>query len=188
MTIGLNRTQGTAATGVCVPSPEKSVRHEGAGNQWMRVPPEQWTVQLGSHPGGERSDPAVEAPGTMAASGGLAKPRAVTRVNPEQASKVQSRTPTRLIFGEGCHARGRSRQAHPSQSAGVVGMARGEGYLGNVGGPRRARGRGPRRHHGWRPVRASERPIVLAKPGNAGGGKGPHFGVLLKESRTRRLA
>jgi hypothetical protein len=36
--------------------------------------------------------------------------------------------------------------------------------------------------------RASERLIVLAKPGNAGGGKEPHFRVLLKKTRVRGLA
>jgi hypothetical protein len=41
---------------------------------------------------------------------------------------------------------------------------------------------------GCRSDRDSERPIVPKKPGNAGGGKGPHFRVLLKEARTRRLA
>jgi hypothetical protein len=41
---------------------------------------------------------------------------------------------------------------------------------------------------GQRFDRASERPIVLAKPGNAGGGKGPHFRVLLRKTRARRLA
>ena len=51
-----------------------------------------------------------------------------------------------------------------------------------------ARGRGPQRQLGWRSDRESERPILPLKPGNAGGGKGPHFGVLATELRRRRLA
>jgi hypothetical protein len=43
------------------------------------------------------------------------------------------------------------------------------------------------------PLRAVARsgvgePIVLMKLGNAGGGKGPHFGVLSMKPRRRRLA
>lgn len=34
----------------------------------------------------------------------------------------------------------------------------------------------------------SEEPIVLTKPGNAGGGKGLWFEVCSKETRGRRLA
>ena len=34
----------------------------------------------------------------------------------------------------------------------------------------------------------SEGPIVPSRPGNAGGGKGPWFGVRFKESRGRGLA
>jgi len=41
---------------------------------------------------------------------------------------------------------------------------------------------------GERSDRASERPIVLAKLGNASGGKGPHFRALLRKTRARRLA
>ena len=37
-------------------------------------------------------------------------------------------------------------------------------------------------------TRESERLIVPLKPGNGGGGKGPHFRMLLTRQRMRRLA
>jgi hypothetical protein len=67
--------------------------------------------------------------------GGRAIWRAVTRVKPEQASKVKMRTPTRLSNGEGRVGRGSNRRAHPSRSAGVVGTARQKGDPGNRGRP-----------------------------------------------------
>jgi hypothetical protein len=41
---------------------------------------------------------------------------------------------------------------------------------------------------GSRSWQKSEEPIVVMKPGNAGGAKGLWFGVRLDESRERRLA
>jgi len=41
---------------------------------------------------------------------------------------------------------------------------------------------------GCRSAWASERPIVLLTPGNAGRGKRPHFWMRLRKPRTRRLA
>ena len=46
----------------------------------------------------------------------------------------------------------------------------------------------PQRHFWWRHDRESERRVVPMKPGNAGGGKGPHFWVLSRETRVRGLA
>src|SRR5262245_37059715 len=40
----------------------------------------------------------------------------------------------------------------------------------------------------WLARRKSEKVVVPAKPGNAGGGKGLHFWLLSKEPRTGRLA
>lgn len=51
------------------------------------------------HPG---SDPGTQVkPWVKSTMGGRAEPRAVTRVNPEQASKVEMRVPTRPKDGEG---------------------------------------------------------------------------------------
>jgi len=72
---------------------------------------------------------------TKAALGGRAIRRAITCVKPEQASKVKSRTPTRLNIGEGRAGWGSNRHVHPSRSAGVMGMARRKGVSGNRGRP-----------------------------------------------------
>ena len=109
---------------------------------------------------------------TKAALGGRAIRRAVTRVKPEQASKVQLRMPTRRDRGRQ-YGWGRRSTEAPIRSAGVVGMARRKGDAGNVGDPL-----------GWsfgsidaamRTRWESERVIVLLKPCNAGGGKDPCF-------------
>ena len=60
--------------------------------------------------------------------------QAVTRVKPEQASKVKSWTPTRLRNGEGSTGREAPTSA-PVRSTGVVGTACREGGLGNWGRP-----------------------------------------------------
>ena len=77
---------------------------------------------------------------------------------------------------------------HPSRSTGVVEMAREEGPTGNVGDPHRRGVAALDAVTGRRAMRESERPIVVVKPGNAGGAKGPRFWVLLKKARTGRLA
>ncbi len=46
----------------------------------------------------------------------------------------------------------------------------------------------PSTHRRMRSGRESERSIVLLKPGNAGGGKGPHFWVLSTELWVGGLA
>ena len=77
----------------------------------------------------------------------------------------------------------------PVMVTGVMGAARREGFLRQRGRPGGVRGLRPATlSMGQRSDWASERPIVLAKPGNAGGGKGPHFRVLLRKTRARRLA
>jgi hypothetical protein len=148
----------------------------------MRVLPKQLPVQLGSYPSGEWEQSRQSKPrGQLSALGGLASSRAVTRVNPEQASKVKLLTPTCRLSGEGRCAWGKQLARAPLAVAGVVGTAREQGSCRNVGGPRRARGRGPQHCFGQWPARASERFIVPMTPGNAGRGKGPHFGDALNE-------
>lgn len=56
-------------------------------------------------------------------------------VNPEQASKVLMRPPTRHLRGEGRSVSGKQPTSAPETGTGVVGAAREEGSLGNVGGP-----------------------------------------------------
>ena len=70
---------------------------------------------------------------TKAALGGRAMRWAITRVKPEQASKVQLRMPTRQDRGR---QYGWQKVSTASiRSAGVVGMARRKGDAGNVGDP-----------------------------------------------------
>src|SRR5271166_559477 len=63
----------------------------------------------------------------------------------------------------------------PIRSAGVVGTARWEGGAGNRWSPARHEGSGLNVADRRRCLRVSDRVIVLLKPGNAGGGKGPDF-------------
>jgi hypothetical protein len=162
----------------------------GTENQWVQVPPEHVSVQLGSYPGASVGNHSRRSLGdTRRTEVRRASPRAVTRVNPEQASKVQA------VDADSALTRGRPPREGEAPTDAPFAVHRGSGngtsatvVWCNVGGPRAARGRGAQRHRGCRSAWASERPVLPRKPGNAGGGKGPHFWVLLKEPRTRRLA
>ena len=65
------------------------------------------------------------------------------------------------------------------RSTGSVHRGNGDGtlerYLGQRGRPGLDGGSVSKRQESWRPGRESERVIVPKNPGNAGGGKGPHF-------------
>jgi hypothetical protein len=122
--------------------------------------------------------------------GGFADRQAVTRVNPEQASKVKLCVPIRLRFEEG-------RSVVQATTDGmtwlrrteVVGTACREGQLGNVGDPVGCGSGIPPRRLGRRPGWESERSIVPSSLGNARGGKGPHFWERFPmETSVRRLA
>src|SRR6266699_1561834 len=63
---------------------------------------------------------------------------------------------------------------HLYRSAGVVGTARWQGNAGYRGRPVVV-GHDPTPWQARRATQESERIVVLMKPGNAGGGKGPHF-------------
>ncbi len=166
-----------------------SAPRKGDKDPWMKVPPEQLSVRLGSDPSGAMEQSIMSKPWEqMSTSGGLATVRAVTRVNPEQASKVKSRRPTRLGNGEGRRAAGKQ----PMQAPVALRRGNGDGTcrrpLSQRGRPGPMRGRGPQRRLGRRSVRESDGPIVPRKPGNAGGGKGSDFGALSKRPKMRRLA
>jgi hypothetical protein len=110
-------------------------------------------------------------------------------VNPEQASKVKSWTPTRPNIGEGrCAMR-----KQPTHALVVVHRGMGNGTHGRFSGQRGKLTADERLRRstpplGWWSAWVSERLIVPSKPGNAGGGKEPRFWVRLTKSRTRRLA
>jgi hypothetical protein len=101
-------------------------------------------------------------------------------VKPEQASKVKSWTPTCLDIREGC-----TNREDTDTCTGWVHRGKGHGmqgrWCGRVGEPQSW---GFRSRLGGRPGWDSERVIVPLKPGNAGGGKDPHFRVLAKEPRS----
>ena len=70
-------------------------------------------------------------------------------------------------------------QEETVRSTGSVHRGNGDGtserYLGQRGRPGLGGGRVPKSQASWQPGRESERVIVPLKPGNAGGGKDPHF-------------
>lgn len=71
--------------------------------------------------------------------------------------------------------------------AGVMGTARGEGLLGNVGDPQRVAGRDCRRRARWRPLWESERLMVLKKPLITVEGRGLTSGCSRKQGRSGGL-
>ena len=125
------------------------------------------------------------SPATKAALGGRAKRRAVTRVKPEQASKGKLWTPTRPEYGEGSTVWGSSRRMHPERSTGVMGIARRDRGSRKRGRPAYGEGRGLNGAARHRPVRESDRVVVLPRPGNAGGGKGPDFWCVFQANEVR---
>ena len=160
--------------------------HEGVRDQRMKVPPGELTVHPGSYPNGKAGQLAwPKLRRQKFTKGEPANMRAATRVNPEQASKVKMRTPTHSALGEGRSAT----VDQPSRETGAVRRGSGSSthgrYLKQHGRPAEARGSGPQRDIWARRRRESERFIVLMKPGNAGGGKGPCFQMLWREWRRR---
>ena len=161
---------------------------KGQSTQPVQVRPQDVSVHLGSASGDGKGDRLVEALGRRARVGGSASVRAATRVKPEQASKGLMRAPSPLSMDEG--------------RSGRLDAPTDEGRLARRGSGRSTYARGDWQH--GRPVvlagqaangpaegraqQASEGPIVLTKPGNAGGGKGPWFGVRANEPRRGRLA
>ena len=128
------------------------------------------------------------SPATKATSGGRANRWAVTRVKSEQASKGKLWTPTRPEYGEGSTVLGSSRQMHLGRSAGVMDTARRDSQPGNWGRSALGGGSGLNGAARCRPVRKSDRVIVLLRPVNAGGGKAPDFWCVFEADEVGRLA
>jgi len=156
----------------------------------MRVSLEQLSVQFDSYPWGGWGNPPVLSDGDKGPRGGSEQTRGLQRaVNPEQASKVRSRPPTRQLRGEGRSVSGKQPTIAPGTGAGVMGAAREEGSLGNVGDPEREAGS----------RLATARPVpVPPGVGEAHGteetgespaeGRGLASGTLSERARVRRLA
>ena len=181
----LDRTAAESAL-----SGRRGAPRKGAENQWMRVPLGQLSVRSDSYPDGGRGDALRRSSGDK----GLpwADPAnlwAATRSESRAGSESTVVTPTRPLRGEGRRIAGKK----PTRALAVVTGVVGSGTQGRFSGAtwearRDAVHTAATAPLGCRSRRESERPIVPRKPGNAGGGKGPHFRVLLKETRTRRLA
>ena len=112
-------------------------------------------------------------------------------MNVEQASKRVLRKPTRLSYGEGRRSPGKKSDIRLEGSAGVVTPAcRQEEVVRNTGSPCGGeRDLQPEPREGQSgPLRVAERPVVVRKPGNSGGAKGPWFRVNVVENGARRVA
>ena len=140
----------------------------------MKVPPEQLSVQFGSYPDEGRGNPTARSSGDKGRPwADRAKLRAATRSESRAGSESTVVTPTRHHRGEGRRIAGkatdaRTRNGHRGIGSGTQGrLSEATREARNDGGLRPATlSVGPRSE------RASERPIVLAKPGNAGGREG----------------
>jgi hypothetical protein len=163
---------------------------KGAENQWMEVPHEQLSVQFDSDPWGGWGDPPVLSDGDKGPRVVVAEhTRGLQRaVNPEQASKVHMRSPTRHQRGEGRCVPAKQPTDAVGTDAGVMGAAREEGSLGNVGDPE---GRAGSQLATARPVPVP--PGVGEAHGTEETGESPAegrsltSGMLLAKVRIRRL-
>ena len=145
-------------------------------------------MHLGSYPSGGKGDRLVEALEKGAREGGLASVRAATRVKSEQAPKGWMRVPSLLSCGEG---RSDWSDQPTNEDQSTRRGSRRSTHAGNDerhGRPAAERDVIRNQFLGAGRWQESEGPIVPMKPGNAGGGKGPWFGVRLDETRGRGLA
>ncbi|OIQ64105.1 hypothetical protein GALL_543480 [mine drainage metagenome] len=174
-----------AATVIRIPSRRSLVRPEGRDHLVGESPTRAMVGWPGSWQAVWLGNWLDRSPATNLALGGGANRRAVTRVKPEQASKLKSWTPTQPENGEGSTVWGSSRQMHSDWSIGVVGTARRD-----RGSRKRERSvldegsglNGADRH---RSMRKSDRVVVLPKPGNSGGGKDPDFWCVFEANEVR---
>jgi hypothetical protein len=164
---------------------------KGAENQWMQVPHEQLSVQFDSYPWGGWGNPPVLSDGDKGPRVVVSEQtRGLQRaVNPEQASKVRMRSPTRHQRGEGRCVLAKQPTDAVGTGAGVMGAAREEGSAGNVGDPEGEAG-----------SRLATALRVLVPPGvgeahgteetgeSPAEGRGLTSGTLLARTRVRRLA
>ncbi len=155
----------------------------------MRVPFGQLLVRSDSYPDGGRGDALRRSSG----DNGLpwadpANLRAATRSESRAGSESTVVTPTRLLRGEGRRIARKQPTCALAVVTGVVGSGTQGRFFDATWEARHGRGVAPRNATiGWRSDRESERPIVPRRPGNAGGGKGPHFRVLSEEDKGEEI-
>ena len=131
-----------------------------------------------------RATGQVEASGQEFAVGRAATLQAVTRVKPEQASKVKLWMPTRLLTGEG-RANGEETDKHLFGPPGYWARHAGKMIWVIGGDPGWWGVMAPTSSSGWRPARKSDRVTVPWMSGNAGGGKDPYFRCAFEEGEER---
>jgi len=164
------------------------VRHGRRGRPAVESTVRGGAVHPGSYPGGGRWQRRSSKPrGHQVAMGGPANPQAVTRVNPEQASKGKSWAPTHPQTGEGRRAEGKRPSSAPTAAHRGTGNRMRGRTAGQRGKPVRGGDRRSQRLE-RRSARVADGPVVPTKPGNSGGGKGPCFWALSKEPRAGGLA
>ena len=144
----------------------------------MKVLSKQLSIRFGSYLSGVVwSTDHSEAPGTKVRFGRACdcagRNASESRASLESAVAVADPLEKRgRPLGDG----GTQSTEEPVAAAGVVGAACRKGVLGNVGGPICVPGSHPEPSPlGRRADRASDRPIVVLKRGNARGAKGPDF-------------
>ncbi len=120
----------------------------------------------------------------------MASVQAVTRMNAEQSSKRTLHRPTRSPIRGRMAGLGKRAKRTPSRCAGVVATAGTQGKREQHGKPDSVVGRGdqPEAGDGQRGrYGVAERPVLLRKPGNAGGGKGPQFKTGAESGKAQEI-
>jgi hypothetical protein len=156
----------------------------------VRVSHEQLSVQFVSYPDDEGGNPSDRSSGDNGpCSMGPANLRAATCSESRAGLESTVVMPTRHLCGEGRSIARKQPTNALAMVAGVLGSSTQGRFFEATREAREGAGLRPATLSlGQWPERESERPIVPAKPSNAGGGKGPHFRVLLRKTRARRLA
>jgi hypothetical protein len=119
----------------------------------------------------------LKPPVQRVASGDLASLQAVTRVNAVQAPKRVMQEPTRRESREGRRRWERTSERAHRSCRGIGDGMQTKGTRRNAGSPSgdRRGGQPATRESRAGPSGVAERPVLLMKPGNAGGGKGPQW-------------
>jgi hypothetical protein len=154
----------------------------------MKVPPEKVSVHLGSYPGVWRGDPSGRSPGEERSMRSGSSKHAGRNVSETRAGLESEEVDAdRSLTAR----RPKCRREGPKRGPAMVHRGSGNGTYGRLSDAtwetRPGAGTQPQRRLGRRSGRESERLTVPKKPGNAGGGKEPHFWVLLKEPKVRGL-
>jgi hypothetical protein len=154
----------------------------------VKVRSEELSVCLGSYLGNARGDACVDASGKQAClEDTSANVRAATRVKPEQAPIELTWMSSRPYNGEDQRCIVRRTESAMRIHRGIWAQHAQKRQDATREICRGAPGRGNSSIRSW-PRQKSEEPIVVMKPGNAGGAKGLWFGVCLNKLNERGSA